>query len=132
MPCRTSSTLPKPPDMALNTAGSRLSRLTVTRLQPGRAQRRGMLRQQYAIGGQGDILDAGKRAQITDQIGKSRPQQRFAAGDAQLDHAEVKEQPREPQNLIETQPLCWISESGTAHENARAACNRGSGSCSDR
>jgi hypothetical protein len=54
-----------------------------------------VLAQQHAVGGQRDVVDAGNAGEIADQIGQIGAQQRFAAGEAQLAHAEAREQPRE-------------------------------------
>ena len=48
----------------------------------------GVLREQHAVGRQRDVLDARDIGQIADQIGQVRAQQRLAAGEAQLAHAE--------------------------------------------
>ena len=56
-------------------------------LQARGLQLGGVLRQQHAVGGQRDILDAGDRGQVADQVGEIRAQQRLAAGQAQLAHA---------------------------------------------
>ena len=44
----------------------------------------GMLGQQHAIGGHGDVVDAVDAVEIGDEVGQVHAQQRLAAGDAQL------------------------------------------------
>ena len=54
------------------------------RVEAGGLELGGVLGQQHAVGGERDVLDAGQRREIADEIGEVRPQQRLAAGEAQL------------------------------------------------
>jgi hypothetical protein len=49
---------------------------------------------------------SGYAGQIADQIGEIGAQQRFAAGEAQLAHAEAAKEPREAHDLLERQRSC--------------------------
>ena len=52
--------------------------------QSGVVELLGVLGQQDAVGGQGQVLDAGDRHQLANQLGEAFADQRLAAGDAQL------------------------------------------------
>src|SRR5207253_685877 len=67
-------------------------------------------RQQHAVGGEGDVLDARNGRQVADQVGKAGAQQRLAAGEAELAHAELHEESREAHDLVEGQPLVRAEE----------------------
>jgi len=62
-------------------------------------------REQNAIGRERDVLNARDIAQVTDQVGEIRAQQRLAACQAELAHPELREQPPETHDLLERQPL---------------------------
>ena len=53
----------------------------------------------------------GMPVEIADQIGQIRAQQRLAAGEPQLAHAEAREQAREAHDLLEGQALVRFQES---------------------
>ena len=57
-------------------------------VQPGGLQRLGVRREQNAVGRHGEIADAGSPRQPRDQVRDVAPQQRFAAGQPDLVHAE--------------------------------------------
>ena len=61
-------------------------------VQAVRFQLRRMLGEQHAVGGQRDVLHAFQRRQLADQLGNIRAQQRLAAREAHLLHAELHEQ----------------------------------------
>ena len=95
-------------------------------LEAGGLELGGVLGQQHAVGGERDVLDAGQRGEIADEIREIRPQQRLAAGDAQLLHAGAHEHAREPQDLGEVEPLVRFQEpvrlvKGLARHAIRAA-----------
>ena len=89
-----------------------------------------MLRQQHAVGGERNILDAGYAGEVADQIGEIGAQQRLTAGEAQLLHAEACEQAREAHDLIERQAILRLQESIASRGIAPSACSTDSGSCS--
>jgi hypothetical protein len=56
-------------------------------------------------------VDAGQRREITDEIGEVRAQQRFAARDAQLAHAERGRESRKTNDLVEIESLGRLQKS---------------------
>ena len=100
------------------------------RCRPAALQLAGVARQQHAVGGERHVLDAGDGGEIADEIGEVGAQQRLAAGEAELAHAEPHEQPRQPHDLLERQPLVRAEEAVAARGRSRAACSTGSGNCS--
>jgi hypothetical protein len=62
---------------------------------------------------------SGQAGQIADQIGESGAQQRFAARDAQLAHAELQEQAREAQHFVEIEPLGGFQEAYCSWKRSR-------------
>ena len=107
MPSSTSATGKSTSFMRRNTASSRPSRLTVTRLQAGVLQGAGLARQQRAVGGQREVqrlaVRRAQRGELLDQHLDVLAQQRLAAGEADLAHAVRHEQPRQPRDLLEAQ-----------------------------
>ena len=71
-------------------------------IQPGVGQRPRVPFEQKAVGGQRDVVDAARtqRRQRRDQPCQIAAQERFAAGDAQLADAQVREQPGQPDRLV--------------------------------
>jgi len=66
--------------------------------------------EQYTVGGQGHVIDAGYRREIADEIGEVGAQQRLTAGQADLAHAEAHEQACETRDFLERQPLARFEE----------------------
>ena len=79
-------------------------------MQAVRLQLRRMLREQHAVGRQRDVLHAFERGELADQLGDIRAQQRLAAGEPHLLHAELHEQARQPRDLFERQALGRLQE----------------------
>ena len=110
MPASTSSSAPRPPLMRWNSAGSSVSRLTVTRSSPASRSAAACRAEQHAVGGHRQVGDAGDAAQPRHQLGQLRPQQRLATGQAQLAHAQLGGQPAQPLDLVEAEPLVVAQE----------------------
>ena len=96
------------------------------RVEARRLELGGVLGEQHAVGGERDVFDAGQRREVADEIGEVRPQQRLAAGDAQLLHAGAHEYAREAQQFGEVEPLVRFEEAvrlvkGFARHAVRAA-----------
>ncbi len=79
-------------------------------LEPGRDQLGRMLGQQHAVGGQRDVLDARHAVEVGDQVRQVGAEQRLAPGQPQLAHPEGHEQPRQPHDLVEREPLAGAHE----------------------
>ena len=95
-------------------------------IEAGGLELGGVLGEQHAVGGERDVLDAGQRREIADEIGEIRAQQRLAAGDAHLLHAGAHEHARQAQDLREVEPLAGFQEAvrlvkGLARHAIRAA-----------
>ena len=86
--------------MARNVASSSESRLTVTRFRPALRQRRRLLRQQRAVGGERQV-EARDLREHRHQALQVAPHQRLAAGEADFLHAEAGEQARQARDLLE-------------------------------
>src|SRR5882724_3334552 len=71
----------------------------------------GVLPQQHPVRGQCDVVDARDVGEIADQVREIRPQQRFAAGETQLSHAQAREQPGETHDFLERQSFLRFQES---------------------
>ena len=105
IPASTRSTGKSRPFMRRNTASSSESRLTVTRRRPASASGCGLLLEQVAVRGEREVRRAGQGGEARDQAGELRAEQRLAAGQAQLAHAQAREDAREPLDLLERQDL---------------------------
>ncbi len=81
------------------------SRLTLILVEARVGQRLGVAGQERAVGGQRDVIDPGQIGQQPDQHGQVAPEQRLAAGQAQLAYAERHEQPGQATDLLERQQL---------------------------
>ena len=75
-----------------NTASSSESRLTVTRPRPAAARARGLPRQQGAVGGHGQVVQALDTGEQRHQPRQVPPEQRLATGQPDLGHAVGDEQ----------------------------------------
>jgi hypothetical protein len=64
-------------------------------------ERPGLAGEQRAVGRQGDVLDAADGGQLRDQALQITAQQRLAAGQPQLAHAQARENPGEPCQFLE-------------------------------
>ena len=60
---------------------------------------------QHRVRRERDVLHALERSEFADEFGQIRAQQRFAAGQPNLLHAQLHEQSRQPGDLIERQTL---------------------------
>ena len=69
--------------------------------QSGIRQRPGLAGEQRAVGRQGNVLDAADGGQHDDQAFQITAQQRLAAGQPQLAHAQAGENPGEPCQFLE-------------------------------
>jgi hypothetical protein len=72
-------------------------------LQTGGFEFRGMSCQQDAVRGERDVIDARYRGEIADEVGEVRPQEGFAACEAELAYPQTYEQPGEADYFIEGQ-----------------------------
>ncbi len=79
-------------------------------LESGGLQFHRMLGEQDAVGGQGDIVDAGDAGQIAHQVGQIGSQQRLATRESQLAHAEPREQAHQSHDFLEAQPFARAQE----------------------
>ena len=70
--------------------------------QSGVVELPGLLGQQDAVGGQGQVLDAGDRHQLADQLREVLADQRLAAGDAQLADAHRHRNPNKTFDFLES------------------------------
>ena len=91
-------------------SGSSVSRLTVMRVEPGGLEFGGVLGEQHAVGGERDVLDAGQRREIADQVrrGSARSSGSPPVMRSFL-HAGAHEHAREAQDLREIEPLARSS-----------------------
>src|SRR6056297_1447191 len=79
-------------------------------IEAGCLQFRRVLGQQNAVGRECDLVDAGQAAQIADQVAERRAQQRFSPRDPELAHPGTREQPHQPDDLGEIEPLVRAQE----------------------
>ena len=134
MPASTSATSPRPPDSARNVAG--IERIEADReaLQAGLAQRlRPCRRAALPLVVSARSSMPGNRAPAAHQLRQVAAQQRFAAGQAQLAHAEARRRrapavrsPRSAGGRSCSRNSCRRADTGLP------ACSTDSGSCSGR
>ena len=70
----------------------------------------GVLREQHRVRRERDVLHAVERGELADELRRVRSQQRLAAGQPHLLHAELHEQARQPRDLLERQTLGGFQE----------------------
>ena len=73
--------------------------------KPRLAQLVGHARQQHAIGGERDVLDAGRIVDVAHQVDHALANQRLAAGQAHAFDAQVRERANHARNLLDTQDI---------------------------
>ena len=86
-------------------SGRSVSRLTVSRCRPGVAQRRGLRREQHAVGRHGQVADRRPGREPVDELRQVAAQQRLATGQPDLVHAEGREDVDERLDLLEVQDV---------------------------
>ena len=121
IPSRTRSTGKSIPFIAPNTASSSKSRRDRHPSQPGGRERAGERAQRGTVGGerQVDLAAVGpsQGGQHPDERRQVTPDQRLAAGDAQLLHAQSDEHARDPLDLLEGEDLVLGQELVVAAEH---------------
>ena len=93
-------------------AGELLKPIAVQRIQADRQamkarvlQRLRVVGQEHAVGRHGEIADARTRRQPRHQVGHVAAEQRLAAGEPHLVHAQIEEHVHEPLDLLEVQDV---------------------------
>src|SRR6185437_11855834 len=74
-------------------------------------QLEGVLGEEDTVRREGNVIDTLDGAEVADQVRQTRPQQRLAAGQAELAHPEVHEEARQTHDLVERQALMRAEES---------------------
>ena len=74
-------------------------------LESVRLESRGLLREQYPVGREREILDAVDSGQLTHEIREPGAQQRLTTREPQFRHAEPGSQPRDPRDFLEGEAL---------------------------
>ena len=74
-------------------------------MQAGVRQRLRNRREEHAVGGQGEVIDAAQRGEPADQSGHVLVEQRFSAGQPQLADPEADRDSRQAQDLLVAQAL---------------------------
>ncbi len=79
-----------------------VSRLMLSRSRPARAQLGGLFGEQDAVGGEGEVVDAGQSGEHFDESRQVGPHERLAAGEPQSVHAHLRDDADESRRSLRT------------------------------